>query len=104
MSKFDLKDKVAIVTGGAGGIGAAIARAFSEAGAKVVVSSRNHANIDRVAADLKASGGESLAIATDVTIPEQVDNMVKQTMDTFGRIDILVNNAGGAMVMGKPEE
>jgi 3-oxoacyl-[acyl-carrier protein] reductase len=104
MSKLDLKDKVAIVTGGAGGIGTSIAKAFSEAGAKVVVSSRNQENIDKVAADLKASGGESLAIATDVTIPEQVDNMIAQTVDTFGRIDILVNNAGGAMVMGKPEE
>lgn len=104
MPKLDLKDKVAIVTGGAGGIGTCIAKMFSEAGAKVVVTSRNQENIDKVAADLKASGGESLAIATDVTIPEQVDSMVKQTVDTFGRIDILVNNAGGAMVMGKPEE
>ncbi len=104
MSKFDLKDKVAIVTGGAGGIGAAIARAFSEAGAKVVVSSRNQENIDKVAAELKASGGESLAVATDVTIPEQVDNMIAKSLDTFGRIDILVNNAGGAIAMGKVVE
>ncbi len=104
MSKFDLKDKVAIVTGGAGGIGASIARAFSEAEAKVVVSSRNQENIAKVAADLKASGGESLAVAADVTIPERVDNMIAQTVNAFGRVDILVNNAGGAMAMGKPEE
>lgn len=104
MSKLDLKDKVAIVTGGAGGIGTSIAKMYAEAGAKVVVASRNQENIDRVAADLKSLGGEALAIAADVTIPEQVDNMVAQTMDAFGRIDILVNNAGGALVMGKPEE
>lgn len=104
MSKLDLKDKVAIVTGGAGGIGTAIAKAYAEAGAKVVVSSRNQENIDKVAADLKVLGGEALAITTDVTIPEQVDNMVRQTVDAFGRIDILVNNAGGAHVIGNAEE
>ncbi len=92
MTRFDLKDKVAIVTGGTGGIGTSISKMFSEAGARIVV------------ADLKVNGGESLAIATDVTIPEQVDNMVQQTMDMFGRIDILVNNAGGAVALGKPEE
>ena len=51
--------------------------------------------LDAVAAEIEALGRKSLAVATDVTIPEQVDNMVKQTVDTFGRVDILVSNAGG---------
>ncbi len=104
MSTSDLKDKVAIVTGGAGGIGTAISKAFVEAGAKVVVASRNQDNVDKVVAELKEAGGDSLGVATDVTIPEQVDNLIEQTVATFGRIDILVNNAGGALVMGSAEE
>jgi len=104
MSDLELQDKVAIVTGGAGGIGTAIAMAYAKAGAKVVVASRKKENLDKVVADIKALGRESLAVATDVCIPEQVDNMVKQTVDTFGRIDILVNNAGGALFFKKAEE
>ncbi|MEE8400044.1 MAG: SDR family NAD(P)-dependent oxidoreductase, partial [Desulfobacterales bacterium] len=57
-----------------------------------------------VAAEIKALGSKSLAIATDVCIPEQVDNMVKQTMDVFGRIDILVNNAGAAITFKNVED
>ena len=95
MTRFELKDKVAIVTGGAGGIGTCITRAFTEAGAKVVIASRNQANLDKLAAELNAAGGDVLAVATDVCDPAQVDNLVKQTIDRFGRIDILVNNVGG---------
>jgi len=95
MSKFELQGKIAIVTGGAGGIGTCIALAYARAGANVVVASRNKGNLDKVAAEIKSLGRESLAVATDICIPEQVDNMVKQTVDRFGRIDILVNNAGG---------
>ncbi len=96
MSQFELKDRVAIITGGGTGIGESIAVEYARAGAKVVVASRNQENLDRVAAEIKALGGESLAVATDIRLPEQVDNMVKQTMDRFGRIDILVNNAGAS--------
>ena len=104
MSKFDLQDKIAIVTGGAGGIGSAIALAYAEAGAHVVVASRKQANLDKVAAKITSLGRESLAIATDVTVPEQVDNVVKQTVDKFGRVDIMVNNAGGALHIKKAED
>jgi NAD(P)-dependent dehydrogenase (short-subunit alcohol dehydrogenase family) len=104
MSKFDLQDKIAIVTGGAGSIGTAIAMEFAKAGAHVVIASRNKENLDKVAAEIRALDRESLAIATDVTIPEQVDNMVKQTVDKFGRIDIMVNNAGAALHFKKAEE
>ena len=96
MSQFELKDRVAIITGGGTGIGEGIAVEYAKAGAKVVVASRNQENLDRVAAEIKTLGGESLAVATDIRLPEQVDNMVKQTLDRFGRVDILVNNAGAS--------
>ena len=96
MSQFDLTDKVAIVTGGATGIGRGIALEFAKAGADVVVASRKLPNLEKVVAEIEALGRRSLAVTTDVRIPEQVDNMVKQTVAKFGRIDILVNNAGAS--------
>lgn len=98
MSEFDIANKVAIVTGGGTGIGRTIATEFAKAGADVVVASRKQANLDSVAEEIKALGRQSLAIATDVRIPEQVDKLVKQTVDRFGRIDILINNAGASFM------
>jgi len=98
MSQFDLTDKVAIITGGGTGIGRGIALEFAKAGANVVVASRKLPNLEKIVDEIKALGRSSLAVATDVRIPEQVDNMVKQTVDTFGRVDILVNNAGASFV------
>ena len=89
-----LDGKVAVITGGSRGIGRSIALTYAEAGANVVVASRTQKYIDRVAEKVKAIGPDSLAVATDVCIPEQVDNLVKQTVDHFGRLDIMVNNAG----------
>jgi len=104
MSKFRIDGKTAIVTGGAGGIGTHIAMTYAEAGANVVIASRNKDNLDRVAAEIESRGGRSLAIAADITIPEQVDGMTKQTVETFGRLDILVNNAGSWGRSGLPED
>ncbi|MEE8352901.1 MAG: SDR family NAD(P)-dependent oxidoreductase [Dehalococcoidales bacterium] len=103
MAKFQLPGKVAIITGGGTGIGAAIAHEYVAAGAKVVLASRKQENLDKVAGEIKAAGGEALAIATDVRVPEQVDNAVKQTVDTFGRLDIMVNNSGASFMI-KTEE
>jgi len=89
-----LDGKVALITGGSSGIGKSIALTYAEAGANVVVASRKKENLDKVAEEIRTLGRESLAIATDVKIPEQVDNMVKQTVENFGRLDIMINNAG----------
>ena len=94
MSKFDIANKVAIITGGGIGIGRAITLEFSRAGADVTIASRNLGNLEKVAKEVDSLGKRCLAVATDVRIPEQVDNMVRRTVDEFGRIDILVNNAG----------
>lgn len=98
MSQFDLTDKVAIITGGGTGIGRGIAHEFAKVGADIVVASRKLPNLEKVVEEIKGLGRRALAVATDVRIPEQVDNMVKQTVDEFGKIDILVNNAGASFV------
>ena len=99
-----LEGKVAIITGGAGGIGSRIAQAYTEAGAKVVIASRNQEKLDFIIDKLQAIGGEAMAVATDVTVPEAVDNMVAKTIEAYGSVDILVNNAGGAMFVKPPEK
>jgi NAD(P)-dependent dehydrogenase (short-subunit alcohol dehydrogenase family) len=89
-----LPDKVAIVTGGGTGIGRSIALEFAKAGAHVVLASRSVANLENVAAEVRASGRNALVIQTDVSQKTDVDRMVAGTVQTFGRVDILVNNAG----------
>jgi len=89
-----LANKTAIVTGGSGGIGGAISLAFAKEGAKVVIADRNEIKARDVMDDIKKEGGECLFVKTDVSQSEEVDNMVKKTLDEFRRIDILVCNAG----------
>ena len=89
-----LEGKKAIVTGGGTGIGKAIALEFASAGADIAICSRNVQNIEKVRDEVIARGRNSLAIPMDMRVREQVDNMVRQVIDQFGRIDILVNNAG----------
>jgi len=89
-----LEGKISIITGGATGLGKAMALEFANAGADVVICSRNKGNIEKVRDEIMALGRRSLAIVTDVCVKEQVANMVKKVIDEFGRIDILVNNAG----------
>ncbi len=89
-----LGGKKAIVTGGGTGIGKAIALEFAGAGADIAVCSRNVQNIEKVRDEIIALGRDSMAVSMDVRVREDVDNMVQQVVDEFGRIDILVNNAG----------
>ena len=104
MSKFDLTDRVTIVTGGAGGIGTCIAKAYAEAGAKVVVASRKKENLDGVVAEIEGAGGTALAIGCDITVPDEVDRLVAETVGAFRRLDVMVNNAGGGSKMRKAED
>ena len=90
-----LTDKVAIVTGASRGIGKAAAMAIAQAGASVVINyARSSDAADAVVAAISEGGSEAIALQADVSKADQVDAMVKATMDKFGRIDVLVNNAG----------
>ena len=92
--RFRLDGKVALVTGSSRGIGRAIALAFADAGADVIVSSRNLADLEKVAEEIRGLGRRALAVAAHVGRPGELDNLVTRAMEEFNRIDILVNNAG----------
>ncbi|MEE8299382.1 MAG: SDR family oxidoreductase [Thermodesulfobacteriota bacterium] len=89
-----LEDKVAIITGAGSGIGRAIALAFANEGAVVVLADLNHDAVKETEKEIKESENKSITIKTDVTKGSDVDAMVTQTLEEFGRIDILVNNVG----------
>ena len=89
-----LRDRVALVTGASQGIGRAIAVELAKVGAHVAVCSRRAAELETVAAAVRAEGRKALAVACDVGDGQQVEAAVARTVDTFGRIDVLVNNAG----------
>src|SRR4051794_32229404 len=94
MELFDLRGKVAIVTGGNGGIGLGIARGLAQAGASVAVVGRNQEKITSALADLASVGNGTLGVTADVTDSAQVQRMVAETAERFGGVDILVANAG----------
>ena len=95
MDWLNLDGKIAIVTGGACGLGRAICTGLAEVGASVVIADINEEEATKVIADLKAKfGSNHIALATDVTSKVSVDAMVQATLDAFGCVDILVNNAG----------
>jgi 2-dehydro-3-deoxy-D-gluconate 5-dehydrogenase len=91
---FDLKGKVAIVTGGNGGIGLGMARGLAAAGARVIIAARNADKSKAAVADLTGRGGEAYAIETDVADESSVARLVATTRERSGRLDILINNAG----------
>ncbi len=93
---FNLQDEVAVITGGGRGIGKGIAESLSEAGAKVVVAARRTHEIENVAKSINEKGGQALAVTTDVTADDQLDQLARKTTDYFGKISIWVNNAGGS--------
>ena len=89
-----LKDKVAIVTGGAHGMGEAEARLFASEGAKVVVADILGNEAEAVAAHIRAGGGEAIAATIDVTSEPAWVELIAKTLASYGRLDVLVNNAG----------
>ena len=89
-----LEGKVAIITGGNSGVGAATAELFAKEGAKVVITARRVPQLEEVAEKIRAAGGEVLPVPCDVSKVEDVEAMVQKVVETYGKIDVLVNNAG----------
>jgi NADP-dependent 3-hydroxy acid dehydrogenase YdfG len=89
-----LSGKVAMVTGASSGIGEVTAREFARAGARTVLAARRLERLERLAADIRAEGGEALPVRTDLTDAAQIQTLVRSTLETYGRIDILANIAG----------
>lgn len=90
----DLKGKVAVITGARRGMGKADALKLAEAGAKVTVSDISQEECQKVVGEIEKMGGEALAIKCDVTNKKEVEEMIRKTVEKFGKVDILVNNAG----------
>lgn len=89
-----LEGKVAVITGGNSGVGAATAKAFAKEGATVVITARREAALEAVAKEIEEAGGTVLAVATDISKPEDPERLMQIVMEKFGKIDVLVNNAG----------
>lgn len=94
MSLFDLTGRVALVTGGNGGIGLGMARGLAEAGATIMIAGRNAEKSARAAEELQAMGARVATVEVDVSVEASVKDMVQHTLDRFERIDCLVANAG----------
>jgi 2-deoxy-D-gluconate 3-dehydrogenase len=95
MGLFDLKGKVAIVTGGNGGIGQGIARGLADIGGDIVKAARNPLKMAKAAEGIRGDYGvKVLELVIDVRLEDHVNSMVEKTLDSFGRVDVLVNNAG----------
>ncbi len=90
---MDINDKVVIITGASEGIGLATAKLFAERGAKEVIAARSADKLQQIASEIP----NAVAIPTDMRDESQIDRLITQTRDTFGRIDVLINNAGQAM-------
>lgn len=92
-----LEGKVAIVTGASKGIGKAIVIALTDAGVKVVLAARTRQTLEQVTAEIRESGADVIAVPTDVTNVDDVQNLIHRTLDTYQKLDILINNAGNGI-------
>lgn len=89
-----LRGAVILITGASSGFGAASARRLAAAGARLVLAARSHEQLDALAAEIRRSGGEAVALPADVTSNSAVERLVEAALARFGRIDVLINNAG----------
>ena len=96
-----LKDRVAVITGPAKGMGAAVTRAFAEEGCRLALIARDVAAVEPLAGELRADGIEAVVLQADVTCAEDCARAAARTLDAYGQIDILVNVAGGTGTIGK---
>src|SRR3954453_14466443 len=94
MNMGKLQDKVAVITGGASGIGAATAKLFVAEGAKVVLVDLNEEKGKAFEAELQAQNAEAFFVKANITIEEEVQNIFKETLHAFGKVDIVFNNVG----------
>jgi NAD(P)-dependent dehydrogenase (short-subunit alcohol dehydrogenase family) len=95
LDRFRMQDKVAVITGGSRGLGRAMAETLADAGARVVVCSRNAPEVEQVAQELRLSyGQECQGYGCDVTDPTQVKSLIGRVLSEFGQVDVLINNAG----------
>ncbi len=97
LDKFRLDGQVAVVTGAGRGLGAAIAVAYAEVGADVVIAARTRSDLESVAAAVEATGRRAHIVAADLAQPEKTAELAAIAVDAFGRLDIVVNNVGGSM-------
>ncbi|WP_156296969.1 SDR family oxidoreductase [Mycobacterium paragordonae] len=97
LDRFRLDDKVAVITGAGRGLGAAMAVAFAEAGADVVISSRTQSQLDEVAEQVRATGRRAHVVTADLAHPEDTATLAGAAVEAFGKLDIVVNNVGGTM-------
>jgi 7-alpha-hydroxysteroid dehydrogenase len=97
LDRFRLDDRVAVVTGAGRGLGAAMAVAFAEAGADVLISARTQAQLEEVAAQIAATGRRAHVVAADLAHPEATAELAGAAVEAFGKLDIVVNNVGGTM-------
>jgi dehydrogenase/reductase SDR family member 7B len=94
---YCMKEKVVIITGASSGIGRALAFECGKRGAKLVISARNREKLDEVARSLEKSGVEVIVVKTDVSVEEDCRELIRRTVDKYGKIDVLINNAGISM-------
>jgi gluconate 5-dehydrogenase len=95
LQRFRLDERVAIVTGGTGGIGSRLCQAFARVGARVVVHGRDETRAAALAEQLRDAGGQALASVADLTQRADADRMVAEAMAAYGRVDVIVNTVGG---------
>lgn len=99
-----LADKVSIVTGAGRGIGKAIAKKFAREGSTVILAARSGKEIDETLSEIINSGGNGIAVSTDISLENEVKNLVKKTLDKFSKVDILVNNAAVITPIGPVQQ
>lgn len=94
----NIEGKVVVITGASSGLGEAAARLLAEKGAKLVLGARRKERLDALVAEIAASGGSAVAVATDVTVRADVEALVGIAVERFGRVDVMINNAGVMLV------